>query len=74
MLLPVNVKLTSNGVGQWLAAAEEINGYIIINGCYRNLIQHHIVGTGLAPVRNKFHIKSNSRTTARVVPTVVDVF
>ena len=33
------------------------------------LIQYHTVGTGLAPVRNKFHIKSNQRTTARVVPT-----
>ena len=28
------------------------------------------VGTGLAPVRKKLHIKSNSRTTARVVPMV----
>ena len=32
------------------------------------------VGTGLAPVRNKLHIKSGQRTTARVVPTVAYIF
>ena len=25
----------SNGVGRWLAAAEEINQNIIVNGCYQ---------------------------------------
>ena len=33
------------------------------------IIYQHTVGTGLAPVRCTLHIKSNSRTTARVVPT-----
>ena len=35
MRLPVNVKLTSNGVGRWLAAAEQTNENIIVNGCYQ---------------------------------------
>ena len=34
MRLSVNVKLTSNGVGRWLAAAEEINGYMILKNAY----------------------------------------
>ena len=34
----------------------------------------HSVGQGLAPVRKKLHIKSNRRTTARVVPTVANFF
>ncbi len=32
MRSPVNVNLTSHGVGRWLAAAEIINGYLITNG------------------------------------------
>ena len=45
--------------------------------CYRlipNWIQYHTVGTALASVRKKSYIKSNSRTTARVVPTGVCLF
>ena len=62
-----------NGVGRWLAAAEEINVLIVTFG-YNKLKIYATVGTGLAPVRNKSHIKSNRRTTARVVPTVVRIF
>ena len=35
MRLPVNVKLTSNGVGRWLAAAEQTNENKIAFGCYQ---------------------------------------
>ena len=41
MRLPVNVNLTSHGVGRWLAAAEIINGYMITNGYYQ--IEFNIV-------------------------------
>ena len=34
-----------------------------------NWIWYYTVGTGLAPVRKKIHIKSNSRTASRAVPT-----
>ena len=44
----------SDGVGRWLAAAVEICEYITTNGCYQNRIQHHTVGTGLAPVRKNY--------------------
>ena len=35
MRLSVNVNLTSHTVGRWLAAAEETNKNIIVNGCYQ---------------------------------------
>ena len=35
MRLSVNVNLTSHTVGRWLAAAEETNENIIVNGCYQ---------------------------------------
>ena len=48
--------------------------FMFICGLNHIKIHPHPVGTGLAPVRNKLHIKSGQRTAARAVPTVLYIF